>query len=116
MVKGTKQVLDNLDKWAKDRLEGIAAFNVATASRSQSKARTEARWQNITGNARQGLTGQSYIQPPKMFIALFHKVIYGKYLELANDGKFAIIEQTLNGIRNDWFKGIRRLMTRSTRI
>ncbi len=115
MVKGTKQVLDNLDKWAKDRLEGIAAFNIFTASQVQTDARNNAKWQNITSDARKGLTGLATVKLPKMFISLFHKVIYGKWLELANDGKFAIIEKTLNAKRAEWFKGIRRLMTRSNR-
>ena len=116
MVKGTKQVTDNLSRWAENRLRGIADFNRFTASQVQTSSRTNATWTNRTGNARQGLTGFSYVQLPKMFVALFHKVIYGKYLELSNDGKFAIIEQTLNKTRNDWFKGIRRLMTKGTKI
>lgn len=115
-TKGTKQVLDNLNKWAEDRVRGIAAFNDFTASKVQSDARSQARWKNITGNARQGLTGVAYQMLPILFIALHHRVDYGKYLELSNDGKFAIIEQILNSNRLKWFQGVRRLLNKSTRI
>ena len=115
-VKGVKQVTDNLNKWAEDRVRGIIEFNKFTGSRVQSEARTEARWKNITGNARQGLTGLSYQLLPVLFIALYHRVDYGKYLELSNDGKFAIIEEVLNKNRLEWFRGVRRLLNLSTRI
>ncbi len=116
MVKGFKQVTDNLNKWADDRVRGIIAFNRFTSSKVTSEARSQARWKNITGNARQGLTGQAYEMLPQLFIALFHKVDYGKYLELSNDGKFAIIEEILNKNRLSWFQGVRRLLNKSTRI
>ena len=115
-VKGFKQVTDNLNKWAEDRIRGIIAFNKFTASKVQSEARLTARWTNITGNARQGLTGQAYEMLPQLFIALQHKVDYGVFLELANDGKFAIIEEILNKNRLTWFQGVRRLLNKSTRI
>ena len=116
LQKGTKQVLDNLNKWTEDRVRGIAAFNDFTASKIQSEARSQARWTNITGNARQGLTGQAYQMLPQLFIALSHKVDYGKYLELSNDGTYAIIEEILNANRLSWFQGVRRLLNKSTRI
>ncbi len=115
-VTGIKQVTDNLNKWAEDRVRGIIAFNQFTASKVASEARSQARWNNITGNARQGLTGEAYQMLPQLFIALFHKVDYGKYLELSNDGKFAIIEEILNKNRLSWFQGVRRLLNKSTRI
>lgn len=115
-VKGIKTVTDNLNKWADDRISGIIQFNKFTASKVQTEARGQARWNNITGNARQGLTGQAYEMLPTLFIALFHKVDYGKYLELSNDGKFAIIEEILNKNRLEWFQGVRRLLNRSVRI
>ncbi len=116
MVKGTKQVTDNLSRWAENRIRGIADFDVFTASQVQTNARTNAIWNNITGDARKGLTGLATVKLPMMFISLFHKMIYGKWLELANDGKFGILEKTLNEKRAEWFKGIRRLMTKGTKI
>ena len=116
MVKGTKQVTDNLNKWMEDRLRGIEEFNKFTGSKVQTESRATARWKNITGNARQGLTGNTSKKGTRFFINLFHKVDYGKWLELANDGKFAIIEETLNKNRLSWFQGVRRLLNKSTRI
>ena len=115
-IKGIKTVNDNLNKWMEDRIRGIAEFNKFTASKVQSESRATARWNNITGNARQGLTGVAYQMLPTLFIALHHKVDYGKYLELSNDGKFAIIEEILNKNRQTWFHGVRRLLNKSTRI
>ena len=114
--RGLKTVNDNLNKWMEDRIRGIAEFNKFTASKVQNESRGTARWKNITGNARQGLTGLAHDMLPMLFISLYHKVDYGKYLELSNDGKFAIIEEILNKNRQSWFHGVRRLLNRSTRI
>ena len=115
-IKGVKTVNDNLNKWMEDRLRGIEDFNRVIASEAQTYARTNARWENITGDARKGLTGSTNRERTKFFINLFHKVIYGKWLELKDDGKFAIIEESLNKLRLKWFQGVRRLLNRSTRI
>lgn len=116
MAKGTREVINNLNKWAENRMRGIAEFNRFTASKVQSEARGTARWKNITSHARQGLTSEAYAMLPMLFIALFHRVDYGKYLELCNDGKFAIIEEILNKNRLEWLQGVRRLLTKGTNI
>ena len=117
LQKGTKQVFDNLNKWMEDRIRGVEGLNKVIASKAQTEARTNAPWENDSGDARKGLTGVTYRERgTKFFIALYHKVIYGKYLELKDDGKFAIIEKTLNSLRLEWFQGVRRLLTKSTRI
>jgi hypothetical protein len=58
-------------------------------------AQTHARWTDRTGNARQGLTGQAFIDGTAIILVLFHTMDYGIWLEIALAGNYAIIMETL---------------------
>lgn len=62
-------------------------------------AKTNARWTDRTGNARNGL-GVSFNHVPGRLhgFALFHRVPYGIWLEVRWSGKYAIIEQTIRQV------------------
>lgn len=61
----------------------------------QNYARQKARWTDRTGNARQRLTGTSLPLINGYKLQLAHGVDYGKWLELAHERKYAIIEETI---------------------
>ena len=66
------------------------------AQKMQDEARRNARWQDRTGNARSGLAGLAeQAALDLVVIYLTHGVEYGKWLELAHGGKYAIIAPTL---------------------
>jgi hypothetical protein len=55
-------------------------------------------WKDYTKQARDGIVGQAYKDDNAMGIRLMHTTNYGVYLELANDGKYAILRPTLHQI------------------
>lgn len=65
------------------------------ASQMQAKAKRRARWTDRTGNARSGLGAIATAGHGGYAIILFHQVPYGIWLELAHNGRFAIIAETI---------------------
>lgn len=118
-MSGSIPVNANLDKWAKQRLAGVYGVCTILASEFAKEAKAEAPWQpiykppiprKITGNARQGLYGKAKKDGSNIIIELGHRVDYGVYLELANDGKFGILEKKLNSRRLVVYNRVKRIM------
>lgn len=65
------------------------------AERAQQYAQSHAPWSDITGMARAGLTGYVEMDGLEVVLNLEHSVDYGIWLEVANEGRFAIIMPTL---------------------
>jgi len=59
--------------------------------------RQETYWLNRTHNALNGLFGNVQVRPATISVVLGHTMDYGVFLELANDGKHAILKPTLDG-------------------
>lgn len=119
MLKGTGQVLTNLDRWYQKKMAGVQGVGMITAVEATAKAKREAPWQpiykppiprKITGNARQGLFGKFRWEGTKGIISLGHRVDYGVWLELANSGRFAILEKTLNSLRKKFYDRIKQII------
>ena len=104
------EVLSNLDKWKELKKAGITAVGMNTAKEAEAKAKQDAPWQDRTGNARQGLRGTSGWEGETLKIRLSHSMEYGPYLELCNDGKYAILEKTLNSFREELHNNLKRIM------
>lgn len=66
--------------------------------RSETYAKSKAKWTDRTGNARSGLTAQYSINvgaTNSVFqIDVFHRVSYGIWLEVRWNGKYGIINRT----------------------
>lgn len=65
------------------------------APRVETHAKTNAPWQDQTGNARQGLRAEAFREDANMGIVLYHQVPYGIWLELAHGAQYAIIDPTI---------------------
>lgn len=61
----------------------------------QDYAQANAPWNDITGNARAGLTAEVDEEGDVIVLTLYHTVDYGIWLELIQNGTFAIIMPTL---------------------
>lgn len=58
--------------------------------------KTRAPWTDRTGNARSGLAAQAVKESDDVYsIIMTYNVRYGIFLEVCNDGKYAIIKPTL---------------------
>lgn len=64
-------------------------------------AQANAPWSDITGAARQGLVADVYNDWGVIVIELAHSVDYGIWLELIQEGRFAIIMPTLEALGPD---------------
>ena len=112
-MSGSAKVIANLYKWATEKKTGCEAVSVVTAANMVNYAKVNKRWQDRTGNARAGLHGGYFWENTevlKTFIA--HAMDYGVFLELANDGKYAILQPTINKFKDTWFKSIERVMNK----
>lgn len=112
-MSGSAQVIANMYKWAAEKRIGCEAVSSVTAANMSNYAKLNKRWTDRTGNARAGLHGGYFWENTevlKTFIA--HAMDYGVFLELANDGKYAILEETINKFKDTWFKSIERVMNK----
>lgn len=84
--------LRRLPKVTHDRLGIFMDFQSAKV---QDHMRMNAPWTDRTSNARNGLFAKSVNTPLTFSIVCYHTVPYGIYLEVKNDGKYAIIVPTI---------------------
>ena len=77
-------------------------------------ARTNAPWEDRTGEARSGLNAEFYGDEGFMGITLFHTVDYGPWLELRWGGKYAIIIPTIETLGPELLERMQRMMDRIT--
>ena len=114
---GSANVIRNMRAWGAMKMAGIDGLGRLTAAEAATKAKAEAPWQpnykpprpmKYTGNARQGLYGRW--RAMDKVIELGHRVTYGVHLELGFNGRFSILEPTINAIKNAWFVNVKRIM------
>lgn len=65
------------------------------APQIEASAKINAPWTDQTGNARNGLAARAGREGDSHFIALYHQVPYGIYLETRWSGRYATILPTL---------------------
>jgi hypothetical protein len=128
-MSGSANVIKNMWAWATLKRAGIEATSLNTAGNMENWAKVNSPWNSgppNSGNARAGLHAGMYWESPtvlKIYIA--HGMSYGVYLELAgggnkrvdgvyvemaNDGKYAILSPTINKFKNGWFNSVKKIM------
>ncbi len=108
-MAGGEEVIRNLGLWSeRQRAAGIALAK-NWAGQLEGRAKTNAPWQDRTGNARGGLFGTVAIEGNKIFIRVAHSMEYGVSLELGYDGRFAILKPTVSGATAEVERSYRRL-------
>ena len=70
--------------------------------------RSNAKWKDQTGNARNGLFSQPFSQHPKYGIIVAHRVPYGIWLEVRWSGRLSILDPTIQA------QGVEVMQTCST--
>lgn len=120
-VVSPKVIADGLEKYGERALVALQAVANYWGQSIQDESRENARWEDRTGNARGGLffavdgfglsplmgevvpeaksqmsdIAVEHGDKDTLIITLAHTVFYGKFLELSNGGKYAIIMSTL---------------------
>jgi len=111
MLKGMGTVLGNLDRWYVEKMAGVEAVGRNIAAKAEGKAKRERLWQDRTSAARDELhAGTQWDSATALIIYLAHGVDYGPYLELCNDGKYAIIEKTLNSFKAELLTSVKAIL------
>jgi hypothetical protein len=84
--------LSNLKDYNKKVIAGLLLVTDTVAKKMEIYAKDNARWTDRTGDARKGLVGHAYWATPATLVcSLQHTMEYGKWLELANEKKYAIL-------------------------
>jgi len=78
------------------------------AAEAEQIAKANAPWTDRTGDARKLLKGKVIDDGESLGVRLMHRVEYGKHLETAHDGKYAILKPTIEGLRSDFFSVARK--------
>lgn len=99
----------NLDEFKNKTLAALGVYGDSVGKKMESYAKSNRRWQDRTGQARQRLYSQSKIQNNTVKIEIGQGVDYGVYLELANERKNAILLESIETIGPEAVKGFREL-------
>jgi hypothetical protein len=121
VIPPSQQLIPNIEDYGKKALVAVQAVANYWGQMIQDAARQEAAWEDRTGNARSGLffavdgfgldpilgnvTAEAMDEKTDttvesgsddtLIITLGHTVFYGKFLELSNGGRYAIIMSTI---------------------
>jgi hypothetical protein len=132
VINPQQQLIPNIEEYGRKALVAVQAVANYWGQMNQDEARQEARWEDRTGNARGGIffavdgfglgtiTGTVTVEAESggdgvtveqgdqdtLVITLGHTMFYGKFLELSNGGRYAIIMSTLE--RN--LSGLERML------
>lgn len=90
----------------------IAMYAQNAALKLQNYAREHRPWTDRTGHARQRLTGSVERVSQGYKITLAHGVDYGKWLELAHEKRYAIIQPTIQAKSPEILSGFNKLLER----
>lgn len=105
-------MLDKISQAATKSEAAIAMYANNAALTLQNYAREHRPWTDRTGHARQRLTGSVARVAQGYQIILAHGVDYGKWLELAHEKKYAIIQPTIQAKSPEVLSGFNKLLER----
>lgn len=82
------------------------------APRAEAYMKNNAPWTDQTGNARNGLAARAFRDGDNAGIVLYHQVPYGIWLEVKNDGEYAIIVPTIETVGPEVMEDLRGKLAR----
>lgn len=109
--RGQDTVKRNMANYARDVKSNAKALAQRYAVDIENYAKNEASWQDRTGNARQALYTLVDDGNGRLIIYLSHGVDYGLWLEVKYQGRYAIIERTLEHFYTPIQNSFRRLLS-----
>lgn len=96
-----KEVITRLSNMQDKAQLAIRMYAQEGAKVFENYAKTHRRWTDRTGHARQRLIGYVEQEPDKTRVCIAHGVNYGIYLEVCNNGRYSILQDTvfINGAK-----------------
>lgn len=111
---GAGQLKTMLSTYREEVKQGVLNLFEDLSSKIEDSAKQNAPWTDRTGQARAGLTAYVYrYSAQSVSVILYHKALYGIFLEVCNGGRYAIIDQTMLSFRPILVKELRRIITLS---
>lgn len=110
-MAGADQVNSNLLSLAMRKKAALHALGERYAAQLEAHAKEAAPWQDRTSHARQSLFGNVFERNQNIITRLGHGASYGVYLELANQGKYAILLPTVRRFVKDFLEDAKKVMT-----
>ena len=107
----TKDVLNKLESMKQKTRASLQIIADSAVRAMESYAKTNARWTDRTGNARQRLKGQTRWEESALIAAITHNVDYGIWLELCHEKKYAILEEALNSQAQNLLDAYQRFLS-----
>lgn len=108
----TDEVLAKLDSMKAKTRASLQIIADSAVKAMESYAKTNARWTDRTGNARQRLRGETRWESDALIAAITHNVDYGIWLELCNEKKYAILEDALNSQAQNLLSAYQQFLNR----
>lgn len=111
-MPGSDQVIRNLQEWERKQRAALLALGMHYAGLMGASARENAPWEDKTTHARDGLFGDARNVKDGLRVRISHSMEYGVYLELCNQGRYAILEPTVNKFADDFFREAEEVLRR----
>lgn len=116
-VNSINQVLSNLEAF-NNRLRAALALDAQNiAANMEAWAKENAKWEDRTSNAREFLKSHvKWVRTDELMVSMSHHVEYGVYLELANERKYAILEEAIQKYAPEFIEGWKQIIRESRGI
>lgn len=109
-MAGSDKVVANMQAWERRMRAALKALGDHYGAQMEAEAKVEAPWTDRTGLARQGLFGEAReFGDDTLRVRLSHTMEYGTYLELANSGKYQVLEPTVQRHAPDFFQDVEKV-------
>ncbi len=112
-MRGVKEVQNNILNIFNRRRAAAYAISQGFALEALNDFRREQSqeryWVNQTNQAMDRMFAKAFLEKDATGWSMSHGVEYGAYLELANNGKNQAIKPTVDKIKPEFFKAIRRI-------
>ena len=102
----------NLSEGARKTKEAAWRTALSMAPQVESYMKVNAPWTDQTGNARSGLAARAFRDDDVIGIVLFHQVAYGIFLESRWNGRYAIINPSIQEMGPKVMRRFERLLER----
>ena len=108
--EGSDAVIKNLKAYEDKMRSALYILADTGAKMMEAWAKENANWVDRTSNARQGLKGSAYWDKDTIIVVLSHSVDYGVWLELANQRKYAILQQSILSKKDELINNYKKLL------
>lgn len=108
-ITGVGRVVANLELWGKKAKANAKRALTEVANEAEAYMKSNAPWQDQTGDARRGLSAKVSSDDESIEIALYHTVDYGVYLEKDGTGEYSILLPTMDAFKERFMSRLGRI-------